>query len=103
MNTSWIQRLKTEVLMSELLEYYGWGGLTYFGDDKWQTIHCPFHLDRDASAGFNDLLGRFNCFSCGISGDIFDLVMELEHLSLKEAGAFLYDKFELGEDEDGNE
>jgi len=49
------------------------------GRVRGNTIHCPFHQDKRASAGiYQDGLGvwRFKCHSCGFGGDIFDVESE---------------------------
>jgi hypothetical protein len=49
----------------------------------WRPIKCPFHGDKHASAGVNFEKGRFKCHGCGVSGDVYDLIME------KEGGTYL--------------
>lgn len=52
--------------------------------EGWQTVSCPFHDDSNPSAGISLRAGRFNCFVCGIHGDVVDVV-ESTGLSTKEA------------------
>ena len=44
----------------------------------WKVMRCPFHDDRAASASYNPDLERFRCHGCGIAGDGYDLLMEVE-------------------------
>ena len=46
---------------------------------------CPFHQEKTPSFNVRDDLGRFKCFGCGASGDIFKFIMLLRGLSFKEA------------------
>lgn len=53
---------------------------------------CPFHNERTPSFHVNAGAQRYHCFGCGESGDIFDLVVELEHLTFPGAVQYLADK-----------
>lgn len=46
---------------------------------------CPFHSERSASFHCEERKGRFHCFGCGMSGDHFKFLIELEGLSFPEA------------------
>lgn len=46
---------------------------------------CPFHDDRNPSMTVNPELGRYRCWSCGASGDIFNWVMEINKVDFAEA------------------
>lgn len=48
------------------------------GAAGWRAVKCPFHDDRAASASYNPTSERFRCHGCGMSGDGFDLIMEVE-------------------------
>jgi DNA primase len=41
---------------------------------------CPFHAERTGSFNVRDEAGRYHCFGCGASGDVFRFVQEMEHL-----------------------
>lgn len=41
---------------------------------------CPFHADKDPSLSFSDEKGVFNCFGCGVKGDIFTFIRLMEDL-----------------------
>jgi len=46
---------------------------------------CPFHTEKTPSFNVNATMQRFKCFGCGLGGDIFTFVMELERISFFEA------------------
>ena len=46
---------------------------------------CPFHTEKTPSFYVNTELNRFKCFGCGVSGDIFNFVMDIDHLDFPEA------------------
>ncbi|RJR07936.1 hypothetical protein C4588_06205 [Candidatus Parcubacteria bacterium] len=62
----------------------------YFSDHKnmlngeWQVV-CPFHEDKDPSMNLNMKTGLFNCFGCGINGDIFSFYMKKHGVDFPEA------------------
>lgn len=53
----------------------------------WHAIRCPFHDDRAASGSYNPTLERYRCHACGISGDGFDLIQEVERCDFVTARA----------------
>jgi DNA primase len=46
---------------------------------------CPFHAERTGSFNVRDEVGRYHCFGCGASGDVFRFVQEMEHLDFAAA------------------
>ena len=46
---------------------------------------CPFHNEKTPSFTINQDKNSFNCFGCGVSGDIFSYVMEKYKIDFKEA------------------
>ena len=46
---------------------------------------CPFHNEKTPSFTINQEKNSFNCYGCGISGDIFSYVMEKYKIDFKEA------------------
>lgn len=46
---------------------------------------CPFHDDRRPSFNVSDQIGRYKCWSCGESGDIFTWVMKTQNMTFPEA------------------
>lgn len=79
------QQVKTKLSLSAVVrnavELKG-NGARYLG-------LCPFHQEKTPSFQVRDDLGRYKCFGCGASGDIFEFVMRLRGLSFKEAVAEL--------------
>ncbi|WP_427023674.1 DNA primase [Aureimonas ureilytica] len=51
--------------------------------DYWAC--CPFHGEKSPSFHCEDSKGRYHCFGCGVSGDHFRFLTELEGLSFPEA------------------
>jgi len=46
---------------------------------------CPFHGEKTPSFHCDDRRGRYHCFGCGVSGDHFRFLMELDGLPFHEA------------------
>lgn len=46
---------------------------------------CPFHDDRRPSFNVSDQIGRYKCWACGESGDIFTWVMKTQNMTFPEA------------------
>jgi len=55
---------------------------------------CPFHAERSPSFNVRPAVQRYHCFGCGETGDVFDLVRNMEQLSF--AGAVQYIADEVG-------
>jgi DNA primase len=51
--------------------------------DYWAC--CPFHGEKSPSFHVDDRKGRYHCFGCKASGDIFTFLVEKEGLSFPEA------------------
>ncbi len=52
---------------------------------------CPFHGEKTPSFHCEDRKGRYHCFGCGVSGDHFRFLTELEGVSFPEAVARIAD------------
>jgi len=46
---------------------------------------CPFHSEKTASFAVHPVKQIYHCFGCGVGGDVFKFVMEVEKLSFPEA------------------
>ncbi|WP_099864593.1 DNA primase [Pararhizobium haloflavum] len=57
---------------------------TNAGRGDWWAC-CPFHGEKTPSFHCEDRKGRYHCFGCGVSGDHFRFLTELEGLSFPEA------------------
>jgi len=53
---------------------------------------CPFHTEDTPSFMVSPELGIYKCFGCGVSGDIFSFVQEIEGVNFYEALKKLADK-----------
>jgi DNA primase len=51
--------------------------------DYWAC--CPFHGEKSPSFHCEDRKGRYHCFGCGVTGDHFRFVMELDGVPFNEA------------------
>ncbi|MGF0538664.1 DNA primase [Agrobacterium sp. ES01] len=51
--------------------------------DYWAC--CPFHGEKSPSFHCEDQKGRYHCFGCGVSGDHFRFLTDLEGLNFPEA------------------
>ncbi|WP_208250037.1 DNA primase [Rhizobium sp. T1470] len=51
--------------------------------DYWAC--CPFHGEKSPSFHCEDRKGRYHCFGCGVTGDHFRFLTDLEGLSFPEA------------------
>ena len=54
---------------------------------------CPFHEERTASFSIEPTQKLYHCFGCGVSGDVFKLVMELEACEFPEAVERLAERY----------
>ena len=53
-------------------------GKNYFGV-------CPFHDDHAPSMSVSETKQIYKCFSCGATGNVFNFIMDYEHVSFMEA------------------
>lgn len=89
MNT--IEEMKSRITMRELLESYG------IYPHRGKNIYkCFVHDDKSPSANIVKGCEKFHCFSCGFTGDIFDVVQHFEKCDLKTATKIIDDRFRLG-------
>lgn len=49
------------------------------------TARCPFHNEKTPSFHISPERGAFHCFGCGMGGDIFTFVQEIERVDFKGA------------------
>ena len=60
-------------------------GRNYFGI-------CPFHDDNHPSMSVSREKQIYKCFSCGASGNVFNFLMDYEHITFPEALALMSEK-----------
>src|SRR5262252_7027984 len=46
---------------------------------------CPFHQEKTPSFNVHPIKQIYHCFGCGVGGDVFKFVMEVEKFSFPEA------------------
>jgi DNA primase len=88
--------LKQHISIEQVLRHYNlFDGLRLKG--KSHRRPCPF-CEAEEGSPFSVSLEKncFQCFTCHVSGNILDVVMKLEGVSLREAGQFLNRTFVTG-------
>ena len=73
----------------DIVELFGSFGVLLTKKGKSYVGCCPWHEDKTPSLSVDKSKGLYNCFGCGESGDIFNLVMKMKNLDFKEASSFL--------------
>lgn len=58
---------------------------------KYKVV-CPFHNDHNPSLEINPERQSYKCWVCGAGGDVFDFVMNYEHVEFSEALRMLADR-----------
>lgn len=53
---------------------------------------CPFHQEKTPSFNVNEEKQFYHCFGCGVGGDVFSFVMEIEGLGFRETLTLLAEK-----------
>ena len=85
MRTDSINELRSKLDIVEVISSYiplSRKGRNYFG-------LCPFHDDHSPSLSVSPDKQIYKCFVCGESGNVFNFVMNYEHLSFPEAANLL--------------
>lgn len=66
-----------------VLDFYGWAAKR--SGDEFESKACPQRSDHSRRAFvINANSGRWQCFPCGTSGDLFDFIAAAERLSTRE-------------------
>jgi DNA primase len=71
-----LERLRATVSIADVIQQYV--ALKRVGRN-WVGL-CPFHGERSPSFNVREEMGRYRCFGCGASGDVFTFVQEIEHV-----------------------
>jgi DNA primase len=56
------------------------------------VARCPFHTEKTPSFNVNEEKQIFMCFGCGLGGDVFKFIMQIEHLAFPEAVRFIAER-----------
>jgi DNA primase len=56
------------------------------------VARCPFHTEKTPSFNVSEEKQIFMCFGCGLGGDAFRFIMQIEHLSFPEAVRFIAER-----------
>ena len=56
------------------------------------VARCPFHVEKTPSFNVNEERQIFMCFGCGLGGDVFKFIMQIEHVGFPEAVRWIADR-----------
>ncbi len=56
------------------------------------VARCPFHNEKTPSFNVSEEKQIFMCFGCGVGGDIFKFIMQIENLTFPEAVRFIAER-----------
>lgn len=62
------------------------------GNGRWKAC-CPFHDEKTPSFYVSRDKGFYKCFGCGVSGDVFRFVQQMENLSFPEVKKQLAERY----------
>lgn len=79
--------MSADLGIAGVLEHYG-ADLSRVRASGWRPVRCPFHDDRNASAGVNLDKNAFACHACGMKGDAISLIKKREGLDFNDAIRF---------------
>ncbi|MER2635070.1 MAG: DNA primase, partial [Rhizobiaceae bacterium] len=84
--TSFLDEIRDRVPISSLIgQRVSWDRRkTNASRGDWWAC-CPFHGEKSPSFHCEDRKGRYHCFGCGVTGDHFRFLTELDGLSFPEA------------------
>ena len=63
---------------------------------------CPFHNDKHPSLTVWETTQTYKCFSCGAGGNVYNFIMDIEHLNFNETLKMLAEKVGITIDSDFN-
>ena len=76
-----LERVRATVSIADTIQQYV--ALKRVGRN-WVGL-CPFHGERTPSFNVREETGRYRCFGCGVAGDVFTFVQEIEHVDFVSA------------------
>ena len=71
-----LERVRSTLALSDVIHEYV--ALKRVGRN-WVGL-CPFHAERTGSFNVRDETGRYRCFGCSASGDVFTFVQEIDNV-----------------------
>ncbi len=71
-----LERVRSSLALSDVVHEYV--ALKRVGRN-WVGL-CPFHAERTGSFNVRDEMGRYRCFGCSASGDVFTFVQEIDNV-----------------------
>jgi len=83
-----IERIRSSVEIIDVIS--GYVQLKKSGDNY--SALCPFHNERTPSFMVSESKQIFKCFGCGVGGDVFQFIMQIEGLSFPEAVKYLAER-----------
>jgi DNA primase len=81
MKTDTVQQVKDRLSINDVVGQYV--KLERSGSNF--RARCPFHSERTPSFFISPARGTYHCFGCGVGGDIFTFIQEVEGLDFKGA------------------
>ncbi len=85
LSNEWTEKVREATDIVDLVSEY----LTLKKKGKNFLGLCPFHQEKTPSFSVSPEKGVYHCFGCSKGGDIFNFVMEVEHLSFPETLRYL--------------
>ncbi|MCI0404672.1 MAG: DNA primase [candidate division Zixibacteria bacterium] len=85
LSNEWTEKVREATDLVDLVSEY----LTLKKKGKNFLGLCPFHQEKTPSFSVSPEKGVYHCFGCGKGGDVFNFVMEVEHLSFPETLRYL--------------
>jgi DNA primase len=76
-----LERVRATISIADVIQQYV--ALKRVGRN-WVGL-CPFHGERTPSFNVREETGRYRCFGCGVAGDVFTFVQEMEHVDFVNA------------------
>jgi DNA primase len=59
------------------------------------VARCPFHNEKTPSFNVSEEKQIFMCFGCGLGGDVFKFIMQVENLTFPEAVRFIAERYRI--------
>lgn len=77
-----LEEVRAALVTRAVLEFYGWKAKR--SGDEYESSACPQRSDHSRRAFLiNANSGRWQCFPCAISGDLFDFIAGAERLDIR--------------------